>query len=70
MRSTDDQPLYHIAAPPVPPPPPPMPTTISYTLSQEMPHLKSMELEGKMPSHVPQVRGLDYVALRKEGKLS
>ncbi|ESL11293.1 hypothetical protein TRSC58_00960, partial [Trypanosoma rangeli SC58] len=63
MRSTDSPAVYHIAPPPVPPPPP-LQTSVGYSLAQEMPHLRSMELEAELPPHVPQVRGLNYASLR------
>ncbi|KAH9600817.1 hypothetical protein LSM04_007063 [Trypanosoma melophagium] len=67
MRSTDERAVYHIAAPPVPPPPP-LPHSVCYALGQDMPHLRSMELEENIPPHVPQKRGIDYVSLRQNGK--
>ncbi|EAN81358.1 hypothetical protein TcYC6_0028730 [Trypanosoma cruzi] len=67
MRSTESPTVYHISPPPVPAPPP-LPTSIGYSLGQEMPHLRSMELEAEIPPQVPQVRGLDYVSLRKDGR--
>ncbi|EPY35844.1 developmentally regulated protein [Strigomonas culicis] len=52
FRSTEDDTL-HLANPPVPPPPP-MRSSLTYAMSSEMPHLKSMELERQLPAHVPQ----------------
>ncbi|CBH14231.1 uncharacterized protein TEOVI_000573100 [Trypanosoma equiperdum] len=69
MRSTDcyEDPSYHIAPPPVAPPPP-LAASIGYALSREMPHLRVMELEKGIPSHLPKTRGVDYVLLRSEGR--
>lgn len=69
MRSTDsfqgDQ-HYHIADPPVPAPPP-LEKTLGYSLTSEMPYLKSLELERTRPAHIPKKDGINLTNIR-EGK--
>lgn len=69
FRSTDGFTARHFADPPVPPPPP-MAKSLGYSLTSEMPHLKSLETEARVPAHLPQREGLNYKLLREEGKMA
>ncbi|KAG5509136.1 hypothetical protein JKF63_06145 [Porcisia hertigi] len=67
FRSTDDFTARRTAASPVPAPPP-LPTSLGYSMTSEMPHLKSLELEREAPAHIPRSGSLDFRGLRGEGR--
>ncbi|AYU77525.1 developmentally regulated protein [Leishmania donovani] len=69
FRSTDDFTARHFADPPVLAPPP-LPTSLGYSMTSEMPHLKSLELEREAPAHLPRSGPLDLKGLRGEDRLS
>ncbi|CCW67795.1 unnamed protein product [Phytomonas sp. Hart1] len=68
IRSTDIEP-YHIAPPPVRPPPP-LARSLGYSLTSEMPYLQTLELEDRIPDHVPQKYSFNYAGVRSGGKMS
>ncbi|KAG5509290.1 hypothetical protein GH5_06378 [Leishmania sp. Ghana 2012 LV757] len=67
FRSTDNFTARRSADPPVPAPPP-LPTSLGYSMTREMPHLKSIELEREAPAHLPRSGSLDLKSLRGEGR--
>lgn len=68
LLRADDVPVYRAPAPPVEAPPP-LPKSLGYTLTSESPYLKSLELEGAIPQHVPQKSFVNFEQLRT-GKAS
>ncbi|CAG9571502.1 putative developmentally regulated protein [Leishmania major strain Friedlin] len=69
FRSTDNFTARHFADPPLLAPPP-LPTSLGYSMTSEMPHLKSLELEREAPAHLPRSGPLDLKGLRGEGRPS
>ncbi|KAG5482913.1 hypothetical protein LSCM1_06950 [Leishmania martiniquensis] len=63
FRSTDDFTARRAADPPVLAPPP-LPSSLGYSVTCEMPHLKALELEREAPAHLPRSGSLDLQGLR------
>lgn len=69
FRSTDGFTARHMPDPPVPAPPP-LKKSLGYSLTSEMPHLKALEVERELPSHVPQYESLNFKGLREDGRMT
>ncbi|CAJ1013803.1 hypothetical protein IOCL2690_000017800, partial [Leishmania lindenbergi] len=61
FRSTDGFTARRATCPPVLAPPP-LPTSLGYSMTSEMPHLRSLELEREAPPHLPRSSSLDFKA--------
>lgn len=68
FRSTDTFTARHFVDPPVPAPPP-MSKSLGYAVTSEMPHLRRLEVEDRVPAHLPQKESLNFKKLREEGKM-
>lgn len=60
-----DDAMFTVPAPPGLVVPPPLPRSLAHTTTSEMPHLKSMEIEDRIPEHLPQKVSVDYNGLRQ-----